>query len=334
MFSPAAPDIDSDLANQVLAQAPTQIKQIITALNNPTILGNDTPKKILLVGPPGTGKSTLAQAMAVATDRQIVFVHAPSLVNEYVHSGAANLRRLFEPLFDLADSDPDQSYIVVIDEMTALTDQFKNEKGDSMENATALWLLLDECAKRANILFMGITNDAKKMPAQLKSRFLGNVVNVPLPTMEMKKKIFNFLLSRNNTIFDSEKHTKYLDTLIAQTADYSIREIEALIALAKRLSIDDALRNNGTIELQPEVIENARKLILMQKKKILDFGAEQKTLTEKLHDESMAWYKKVDKKSTFFQVLGTTLSAAGFMFSIYQYLNPHSLWNQIQTAKS
>lgn len=93
--------IDPDLAKHLFANAPQGYKDIVALLkkaraaNYTSPLKKMCPARILLVGAPGVGKSTLARLLAQILDCELIFVRAPMLGTEYQNSEIVNLTHFF-----------------------------------------------------------------------------------------------------------------------------------------------------------------------------------------------------------------------------------------------
>ncbi len=183
------------------------------------------PEHIVLVGPPGVGKSTIAVAIAQAAEIPYTFIRAMTLANEYINSGPSNLLRIFDPI--LAMNEP---HIVIIDELQTLIKKRDNNEFD-MAAAEVLWMLLDECRVKKNILIIATANDISNLPEQLKSRFAKSIYEIKLPGLMGREKIIQHYLatSKANTKNLSEK---IINSLARTIRGFSPRNIEDGISIA------------------------------------------------------------------------------------------------------
>ena len=98
-------------------EAKEELKEIVAFLKDPVRygrLGAHVPKGVLLVGPPGTGKTMLARAVAGEAGVPFLSINGSEFVELYVGVGAARVRDLFEQGRKMAPS------IIFIDELDAL----------------------------------------------------------------------------------------------------------------------------------------------------------------------------------------------------------------------
>ncbi len=98
-------------------EARAELMEVVDFLRNPRKyqrLGGRIPKGVLLVGPPGSGKTLLARAVAGEADVPFFFLSASEFVEMFVGVGAARVRDLFEQAKEKAPC------IVFIDELDAI----------------------------------------------------------------------------------------------------------------------------------------------------------------------------------------------------------------------
>ncbi len=215
---------DEDCVNNALAAAPAAIKKIIINLLYPPKNKAALPKRLLLVGKPGTGKTTLAKAIAIKCGYDYYIVEAPFLLNEYKNSGPQNLLREIYPLLESG-----KKVVVILDELTELTDKYKKENDSDATVAAALWILLDSCAQYDNVFFIGTSNKSKKdLPAQLQSRFDEDIITIDMPNSVARKRMLQHFLKDERHAIDA----KFLDYLVKKTGGRSAREIEKLVCKA------------------------------------------------------------------------------------------------------
>lgn len=215
---------DTECVKDILVAAPAAIKKIIINLLYPPKNKAALPKRLLLVGKPGTGKTTLAKAIAIKCGYDYYLVEAPFLLNEYKNSGPQNLLREIYPLLQSG-----RKVVVILDELTELTDRYKKENDSDATVAAALWILLDSCAQYDNVFFIGTSNKEKKdLPAQLQSRFDEDIITIYMPNDVARNRMFQYFLKHERHKIDAA----FLRYLVKKTDGRSAREIEKLVCKA------------------------------------------------------------------------------------------------------
>jgi AAA+ superfamily predicted ATPase len=212
---------DVSCVDDVISAAPVAVRKIIINLLYPPKNKAALPKRLLLVGKPGTGKTTLAKAIAHKCGYDYYVIEAPFLLNEYKNSGPQNLLREIYPLLQAG-----KPIVVILDELTELTDRYKKENDSDATVGAALWILLDSCAQFDNVFFIGTSNKAKKdLPAQLQSRFDEDIITIHMPHTAARKRILQRHLKDERHKIDKN----FLQYLIKKTNGRSAREIEKLV---------------------------------------------------------------------------------------------------------
>jgi transitional endoplasmic reticulum ATPase len=116
-------------------------------------LGVDPPKGVLLHGPPGTGKTRLARAVANESDAQFFLINGPEIMGSAYGESEKRLREVFEEAAQNAPS------IVFIDEIDSIAPKRGQVSGEAEKRLVAqLLTLMDGLEARANIVVIAATN--------------------------------------------------------------------------------------------------------------------------------------------------------------------------------
>jgi transitional endoplasmic reticulum ATPase len=116
-------------------------------------LGVDPPKGVLLHGPPGTGKTRLAQAVASESDAEFFVINGPEIMGSAYGESERRLREVFEEAERAAPA------IVFIDEIDSIAPKRQNVQGEAEKRLVAqLLTLMDGLQSRANIVVIAATN--------------------------------------------------------------------------------------------------------------------------------------------------------------------------------
>jgi SpoVK/Ycf46/Vps4 family AAA+-type ATPase len=218
-------NLDPQLMDEVLEYAPDEIKDIIDVIDKSDMKES---LRVMLVGSPGVGKTTLAQAIALQTGRPCYIVRAPSLSNQFQFSGEQNLIAAINPLFEQKEP-----CVVIIDEIDALK-QYKGDKANQDASpANTLCNLLDDAEDHPHVIFIATTNKLKQIPEDLKSRF-GTVVTLPLPDKAARERIIQYHLKElENVDINVALNDDIIEQLASKTEGFSAREIKAMILKGK-----------------------------------------------------------------------------------------------------
>ncbi|MFP4051257.1 MAG: proteasome-activating nucleotidase [Thermoplasmata archaeon] len=215
-----------------------QIREVKETVEEPLLypekygrIGIDPPKGVLLVGPPGTGKTMIAKAAANRTNATFIKLVGSELVQKYIGEGA----RMVRELFDMArDKSP---VIIFIDEVDSVATQRQEQatSGDREVQRTMMQLLaeLDGFEPLSDIKVMGATNRPELLDrALLRPGRFDRIIHIPKPDESARKAIFKIHM-RNITIDPGVS----LDKLSYRTEEASGADIKAICTEAGMFSI-------------------------------------------------------------------------------------------------
>ena len=152
--------------------------------------GIQPPKGVLLTGPPGTGKTMLAKAVASHTNATFLGLVGSELAQKYIGEGG----RMVRELFSLARKK--SPCIIFIDEIDAIGSKRldSSTSGDREVQRTLMQLLseLDGFESLENVKVIAATNRPELLDkALLRPGRFDKIVDIPLPDIEGREAIFN-----------------------------------------------------------------------------------------------------------------------------------------------
>ena len=197
----------SDVAGE--DEAKESLQEIVDYLHNPqkyTQAGASMPKGILLVGPPGTGKTMLAKAVAGEANVPFFSISGSEFVEMFVGMGASKVRDLFQQAKEKAPC------IVFIDEIDAIG-QKRNTGGygsndEREQTLNQLLTEMDGFEENTGVIILAATNRPESLdPALTRPGRFDRRVPVELPDLQGREAILKVHAKKIKTAEDVNFHT-------------------------------------------------------------------------------------------------------------------------------
>ncbi len=217
-----------------------QIREVREAVEDPLenpeqfeAVGVEPPSGVLLHGPPGTGKTMLAKAVANESDATFIKMAGSELVRKFIGEGARLVRDLFELA---AEREP---AVIFIDEIDAVAAKRTDSKtsGDAEVQRTMMQLLseMDGFDDRGEIRIMAATNRFDMLDeAILRPGRFDRLIEVPEPDAEGRARILKIHTQDMNVAEGTD-----VSEVAADLEGYSGADIASLATEAGMFAIRD-----------------------------------------------------------------------------------------------
>ena len=317
----------SDVAGE--DEAKESLSEIVDYLHNPkkySDVGASMPKGVLLVGPPGTGKTMLAKAVAGEANVPFFSMSGSEFVEMFVGMGASKVRDLFSQAKEKAPC------IVFIDEIDAIGKKRDGQFSSNDEREQTLNQLLTEMdgfQENIGVIILAATNRPETLdPALTRPGRFDRRVPVELPDLAGREAILKVHAKKIKTADDVNFHT-----IARMASGASGAELANIINEAALR----AVRNNRAVVTEADLEESIETVIAgYQKKNAVLSDSEKKVVA--YHEIGHALVAAMQSHSAPVQkitIIPRTSGALGYTMQVDQgdkyLLTKQELENKIAT---
>ena len=253
----------SDVAG--IKEVKEELEEIVDFLKYPMKYrqyGISLPKGVLLIGPPGVGKTLIAKAVAGEASVPFFYQSGASFVQIYVGMGAKRVRELFSHAKAYAPS------IIFIDEIDAVGKARGGMRNDERESTlNQLLTEMDGFEDSSGVIVIGATNKIDIIDeALLRSGRFDRRVFIPLPDLQDRAEILKVYLKDKPT-----------NASVEEVAKMSVGFSGAALSTLVNEAAINALRRESKI-IETEDFLAVRTKVLLGKRKVLSFSDEEKRI--------------------------------------------------------
>lgn len=221
--------------NGMAGKFPKEISKIINNLkmkNDRETSSINMKNRLLLYGPPGNGKSTIAKKIAELSGCKFEHHISSAIINRYIGTGSNRLSEIVDNAVRLAER-TGKVVVIFFDEIDNIAKSNKDaESIDEYENTiSALWQLLDMHKDNPRLYFIFATNKFDKLEKRFVNRLGAKAIEIPNPDKQQREEVLRYYVNKYGlTSFINESlFTKILDktnSLCSRSLEDFIQELK------------------------------------------------------------------------------------------------------------
>jgi transitional endoplasmic reticulum ATPase len=196
-----------------------ELQQVVAMVKNPDLartVGVVPPTGLLLTGPPGTGKTTIAKVLAAQAGCSFYPITGADVTRPWLGESERSIARLFDRARD------NQPSIIFLDEIDALVGK-RGEWGGYDRQINQLLAEIDGVGGQRGVFVLGATNRADQLdPALLRGGRLSRTIEIPLPDFKGRVALLQLFIA------GMPLDRVDVDGLARRTAGFSGADLKAL----------------------------------------------------------------------------------------------------------
>lgn len=242
--------------------APKEVKNHIATFHE------NTPHKILLIGPTGTGKSCLANLIVLRCCLPYIKISGAELGDEYEESEKLYIDTLFKVL-----TNHHSRTALIVDELTALTSKLRGID-EQVESVYYFFQKLAKCNQK--VVLITTTRELEEVPKYFVNKFR-SIYHIDYPSESFRLSILQTKFGLN------PKFRDVLRAIAVKTAGFSLRELDHIFRDAQDIANYREQENPKNADITLEDIQKAIKRAMKVHKKL------HKLSGTDLHVSSNSW---------------------------------------------
>ena len=200
-----------------------------------------TPNGMLLYGPPGCGKTFVAEKFAEETGFNFILVKSSDVASSFLHGSQEKIAQLFK------QAEKNAPIVICFDEFDALVpDRSSLAASQTSSEVNEFLTQMNNCAKRG-IFVVGTTNRPDKIdPAVLRTGRIDKLVYVPLPDKEARKEMFILHIEGRpyDSCIDFDRLAEITEGYIASDIAYVVNDAAMVAAFTDKKITQELLEES------------------------------------------------------------------------------------------